>query len=80
VQNAQEAIDEAAEEGAVAHSSVYAGDYSWEVLLGKVPWPGIQKSKAKRKLTYDTNYRCEECSATLGVTYICATPLRMVKW
>jgi hypothetical protein len=34
----QEAIDKAAEEVAVAHSPGYAGDYSGEVLLGKVPW------------------------------------------
>ncbi len=33
----QEAIDKAAEEGAVAHSPVYASDYPGEVLLGKVP-------------------------------------------
>jgi hypothetical protein len=28
--------------------------------------PGIQKSKAKRRHAYDTNYRCKEFSATLG--------------
>ncbi len=34
---AQEVIGKAAEEEAVVHSPVYAGDYSGEVLLGKVP-------------------------------------------
>jgi hypothetical protein len=44
---------------------------------GKCCWercPGIQKSKAKRKRVYNTNYHCKECSTTLGCNiYLCHT-------
>jgi hypothetical protein len=44
-------------------------------VQGKCCWarcPGINNSKAKRKCAYDTNYMCEECTATMGSNmYLC---------
>jgi hypothetical protein len=42
---------------------------------GRCCWakcPGIEKSKAKTKCSYDTFMRCKECSATAGFNiYLC---------
>jgi hypothetical protein len=54
---AQEAINKAAEEGAVAHSPMYAGDYSGEVLMGKVPQNPKKEGKKKTSIQHELPLR-----------------------